>query len=197
MDSTKRNILLVDNHDSFVYNLKHLIDRACDGCADIDIMLNDEIDFAKVPQYNSIIISPGPGIPLEAGDIVPLIKEFAPYKPILGICLGHQAIAEAFGGKIYAEEFPLHGVQSNVRILDDRYLFKGVGQTVKCGRYHSWAVDKITLPSQLKITAVDDDGCIMALTHCNYNVHGLQFHPESFLTDCGEQIIRNFLGVWM
>ena len=193
MNLTRKRILLIDNHDSFVYNLKHLINRACGGCTDIDIMLNDEIAFTKVPQYDSIIISPGPGVPLEAGDIIPLIKEFAPFVPILGICLGHQAIAEAFGGRIYAMEAPLHGVQSNVEILDDKRIFKGLGQVIKCGRYHSWAVGKGTLPAQLRITAVDKEGCIMALSHCSYNVHGLQFHPESFLTDCGEQMIRNFL----
>lgn len=193
MNLARKRILLIDNHDSFVYNLKHLINRACGGCTDIDIMLNDKIAFTKVPQYDSIIISPGPGVPLEAGDIIPLIKEFAPFVPILGICLGHQAIAEAFGGRIYAMETPLHGVQSNIDILDDKHIFKGLGQVIKCGRYHSWAVDKTTLPAQLRITAVDKEGCIMALSHCCYNVRGLQFHPESFLTDNGEQMIINFL----
>ncbi len=195
MYSIRKKIMLVDNHDSFVYNLKHLINRACNGYADVDIVLNDEISFININQYDSVIISPGPGVPLEAGDIIPLIKKVSPYKPILGICLGHQAIAEAFGGEIYAMEYPLHGVQSNIRILDNTHIFKGLEQIIKCGRYHSWVVDKATLPAQLRVTAVDETGCIMALSHCRYNLHGLQFHPESFLTDCGEQIVRNFLGV--
>ena len=192
MNLTRKRILLIDNHDSFVYNLFHLVDSACCGSADINVVLNDKIDFTKVRQYDSIIISPGPGVPLEAGDIISLIKEFAPNKSILGICLGHQAIAEAFGGRIYAMEAPLHGVQSNVNILDDKRIFKGLGQVIKCGRYHSWAVDKETLPAQLRITAVDKQGCIMALSHCSYDVHGLQFHPESFLTGYGECMIKNF-----
>ena len=193
MDLTRSRILIVDNHDSFVYNLKHLIERACDTVCDIDIVLNDEIDFNRLSNYGHVVISPGPGIPSEAGSILPLIKEFAPKMPILGICLGHQAIAEAFGGRIHAMDSPLHGVKSQVDIVDSSQLFSGLGKEIWCGRYHSWAVDGSTLPKELKITAVDSEGCIMAMSHRRYNVHGLQFHPESFLTDCGEQIVRNFL----
>jgi glutamine amidotransferase of anthranilate synthase or aminodeoxychorismate synthase len=188
-------ILLINNYDSFVYNLLHLIKEACDTTPEIDIITNDCINFSHITDYESIIISPGPGIPSEAGDIIQLIKNWGPTIPILGVCLGHQAIAEAFNGKIYRFSTPMHGVQSQIKILDKSGIFKGLNTSIKCGRYHSWLVDEGSLPESLKITAIDNDGRIMALSHCRYNIHGVQFHPESFLTENGIQIIRNFLNI--
>ena len=186
-------ILLIDNYDSFSYNLLHLIKKVCDVTDQVDIVLNDRIDSPKARSYDSIIISPGPGIPSAAGNVLQIIRELAPCKPILGICLGHQAIAEAFGATICCCEKPLHGVRSKIEIRDTSRLFKELGTYIQAGRYHSWLVDKNTVPDCLKVTAVDCKGEVMALSHTLYDIHGLQFHPESFMTEQGARIMKNFL----
>jgi anthranilate synthase component 2 len=186
-------ILLIDNYDSFSYNLLHLIKKACDITDQVDIVFNDHIDSPGARNYDYIIISPGPGIPSAAGNVLKIIRELAPYKPILGICLGHQAIAETFGATIYCCDKPLHGVRSKIEIRDTSQLFRGLGKCIQAGRYHSWLVDKNTVPDCLKVTAVDCNGEVMALSHTLYDIHGLQFHPESFMTDGGVQIMKNFL----
>lgn len=187
-----KKILLFDNYDSFTYNLKHLL---AECGADADVRRNDKIGLDEIEAYDKILLSPGPGIPSEAGILLPLIKRYAPYKSILGVCLGHQAIAEAFGGTLENLPEVYHGIQSTIRITDkDEILFSGLPKTLKVGRYHSWAVSAKGLPACLRITATDDDGMIMALRHEQFDVRGVQFHPESVLTENGLQIIANWLA---
>lgn len=187
-----KKILLFDNYDSFTYNLKHLL---AECGADADVRRNDKIGLDEIEAYDKILLSPGPGIPSEAGILLPLIKTYAPYKSILGVCLGHQAIAEAFGGTLENLPEVYHGIQSAIRITDkDEILFSGLPKTLKVGRYHSWAVSAKWLPACLRITATDDDGMIMALRHEQFDVRGVQFHPESVLTENGQQIIANWLA---
>ena len=185
-------ILLIDNFDSFSYNLYQLL-----GCfeKDIKVIRNNELTIKDIEKLNpdKIVISPGPGRPFEAGICEDVIRYFAGKKPILGICLGHQAICEAFGGKItYANEI-MHGKTSIINIDNDNCLFKNLPENIKVGRYHSLTADTVSIPSCLKITARTDDGTIMAVKHKDYNVFGLQFHPESILTPEGKNIIENFL----
>ena len=188
-------ILLIDNYDSFTYNLLHLIKKACGSGCHIDIVLNDKITADQAGLYDYIIISPGPGIPSEAGNIMDIIGCLYMSRPILGICLGHQAIAEAFGARLECCSKPFHGVKSQIDILDHSALFKGFGNKLNVGRYHSWCVDGKSMPECLKVTAVSNDGAIMAISHKLYKVHGVQFHPESFITGSGVEIIRNFLKI--
>ena len=185
-------ILIFDNYDSFTYNLAHLVKEL--GYNDVDVFRNDKIELKEVERYNKIILSPGPGIPSEAGVLLPLIKEYAGRKPILGVCLGHQAIAEAFGGKLVNLTDVHHGVSSEVKVINPDYLFQGMAQTVEVGRYHSWIVEADNLPDCLEITAEDAEGQVMALRHKEYDLHGVQFHPESVLTPDGMKIIQNFLS---
>jgi anthranilate synthase component 2 len=185
-------ILVFDNYDSFTYNLVHLVEKITHE--KVDVYRNDEITLEGVNAYDKIILSPGPGVPSEAGLLLPLIKEYAASKSILGVCLGHQAIGEAFGGSLINLDTVFHGVATPIRILNkDAEILKGLGDSVDVGRYHSWIVDDKNLPEELEITAVDDNGYIMAMQHKSYDVQGVQFHPESILTDCGEQIMRNWL----
>jgi anthranilate synthase component 2 len=185
-------ILVFDNYDSFTYNLVHLIKDL--GYKDVDIIRNDKIALSEVSKYDKIILSPGPGVPSEAGLLLPLIKEYAATKSILGVCLGHQAIGESFGAKLRNLEDVYHGVTSNVTISDTDYIFNGMTSEIEVGRYHSWVVDQQDLPDCLSITATDCNNQIMALRHKTYDVHGVQFHPESVLTPEGTTIIRNFLN---
>jgi anthranilate synthase component 2 len=187
-------ILLIDNYDSFTYNLLHLIKKKCDGTDEVNVVFNDQIDSSEARNYDFIIISPGPGVPSEAGNLLNIITELSPYKSILGICLGHQAIAETFGARIYCCDKPLHGAQTNIEIIDNSLLFRGLDKCIQVGRYHSWLVDKNSIPDSLKVTAMDNNGEIMAISHTRYDVHGIQFHPESFMTDKGDQMIQNFLN---
>ena len=185
-------ILIIDNYDSFTFNLVHLIEKIIQS--KVDVMLNDQIDWVMVNQYDKIVLSPGPGIPDEAGSLKNLIIEFANKKPILGVCLGHQAIAEVFGAKLKNLTQVFHGVSTDIFIKDNfSPLFKGLDSPQKVGRYHSWVVDQADLPDSLKITATDEFGNIMGLRHENLNIEGVQFHPESIMTECGERIIRNWL----
>lgn len=184
-------ILIFDNYDSFTYNLVHLVKEL--GYTDVDVYRNDKISLDDIAKYDKIILSPGPGIPSEAGLLLPLIKEYAGKKPILGVCLGHQAIGEAFGANLTNLEDVYHGVATQVSIVKSDYLFDGLGNEIEVGRYHSWIVDSNGLPDCLEVTAIDSKGQIMALRHKEYDVHGVQFHPESVLTPAGETIVKNFL----
>lgn len=184
-------ILIFDNYDSFTYNLVHLVKSL--GYTDVDVFRNDKIALADVARYDKIILSPGPGIPSEAGLLLPLIKEYAGKKPILGVCLGHQAIGEAFGAKLTNLEDVYHGVATKINITKPDYIFDGLNKEIEVGRYHSWIVANEQLPDCIETTAVDNSGQIMALRHKEYDIHGVQFHPESVLTPEGEQIVKNFL----
>ncbi|MEO7264932.1 MAG: aminodeoxychorismate/anthranilate synthase component II [Ferruginibacter sp.] len=187
-----QKILVFDNYDSFTYNLVHLIEKILH--LKVDVYRNDEIELSKIKKYDKIVLSPGPGIPVEAGLLIPLIKEYSATKPILGICLGHQAIAEAFGGTLINLDTVYHGVATPVKIIEPgQKIFDGLPQTINVGRYHSWIADKATLPESLVVTSEDDNGLIMAMKHKTFDVTGLQFHPESVLTPDGEIIIRNWL----
>ena len=185
-------ILVLDNYDSFVYNLVHILHELG---YETDVYRNDKIALSEVAKYDKILLSPGPGIPSEAGILLDLIKEYAPTKSILGVCLGHQAIGEAFGAKLLNLPIVLHGISSVNTILDteDR-LFKNVPVNIRIGHYHSWVIDKNTINGKLKVTAEDKEGNIMALSHKEYDVKGVQFHPESVLTEHGKQIIENWLN---
>ncbi len=215
-------ILIFDNYDSFTYNLVHLVEKITHE--KVDVYRNDKIALEDVKQYDKIILSPGPGLPSEAGLLLPLIKEYAATKSILGVCLGHQAIGEVFGGKLTNLSNVFHGVATPVKKVNGQWsmvnkedtnrqtskvneagspfaihhsrkdLFAGLNETFDVGRYHSWIVDKEDFPDELEITAEDENGFIMALQHKQYDVQGVQFHPESVLTPDGEKIMRNWLG---
>ncbi len=187
------NILVFDNYDSFTYNLVHLVEKIIDG--KVTVFRNDEIPLEKVNDFDKIILSPGPGIPEEAGLLLPLIKEYAPTKSIFGVCLGQQAIGQAFGASLTNLKEVYHGVATNINIIaEEGRLFKDLPRQLEVGRYHSWVVDESTLPEELLVTAKDEHGYIMALQHKKYDVSGVQFHPESVLTPEGEKIMRNWLG---
>ena len=187
----KNKILVIDNYDSFTYNLVHLLQELNEA---YEVLRNDKFDLAYVDQFEKILLSPGPGIPEEAGLLMDVIRTYAPTKSILGICLGQQAIAEVFGGSLFNLPKPLHGVASSIIITDDQEkIFQDFPRDSKIGRYHSWAVEPSTLPASLKVTAVDENGIIMALAHQEYDVRGMQFHPESVLTDNGKILIANWL----
>lgn len=186
-------ILLIDNYDSFTYNLVHLIKSI--STMEINVVRNDKITLQEVNAYDKILISPGPGIPSEAGIIREVIRNYAKTKSILGICLGHQAITEVFGGKLVNMEKVFHGVATPVNLSEERdEIFKGIPASFLVGRYHSWQADKETFSTELKITAEDKDGSIMALAHRVYDVKGLQFHPESILTEFGKEIMFNWVN---
>ncbi len=185
-------VLVFDNYDSFTYNLVQIIERILDQ--KVDVVRNDQITLEEIGKYDKIILSPGPGIPEEAGILLDLIREYAPTKSILGVCLGQQAIAEAFGGNLINLSEIFHGVATSAELVkENTKIFKNLASGIEVGRYHSWAVNPEGFPEELEITAVDKDGMIMALQHKTYDVHGVQFHPESILTPDGEVIIRNFL----
>jgi len=184
-------ILVFDNYDSFTYNLVHAVKKL--GYSDVEVHRNDQIALEEIARFDKIILSPGPGVPFESGILLEVIRTYAPIKPILGVCLGEQAIAEAFGGTLINLSEVHHGVSSIVDILEEDVLFKGLDKKIEVGRYHSWAAEKSTLPECLTIIAVDEEGMIMALAHKTYDVRGVQFHPESVLTPKGEQILKNWL----
>ena len=191
-------ILVFDNYDSFTYNLVHLVEKITH--TKVDVFRNDELPMEKAKEYDKIILSPGPGIPSEAGMLLPLIKEYAATKSILGVCLGHQAIGEAFGGTLTNLSTVYHGVATPVVVRSEKSgvrspLFEGLPDTIEVGRYHSWVVDENKFPEDLEITARDANGFIMGLQHLKFDVQGVQFHPESVLTPDGEKILRNWLNV--
>lgn len=185
------NILLIDNHDSFTYNLAHLVLEAASRRDRLTVVKNDAIDLKQAGHYDKLLLSPGPGIPDEAGQLMSLIELYAASKSILGICLGCQAIGQAFGARLVNAQTVWHGVASMIRLSVPSYLFEGLPPSIRGGRYHSWYLD--APPESLEVTAVDEEDRIMALSHRRYDVHGLQFHPESLLTPDGHRIMRNFL----
>jgi anthranilate synthase component II len=185
-------ILVFDNYDSFTYNLVDLLSKPVNG--GIDVYRNDEIRLEKIKKYDKIILSPGPGIPVESGLLLDVIREYAPSKSILGVCLGHQAIGEAFGGQLINLETVFHGVAVDCIVKESGTgLFKNLPSRFPVGRYHSWVIDERKLPSALMVTAADENNYIMGIRHRNYDVQGVQFHPESILTPHGERIIKNWL----
>ena len=185
-------ILVFDNYDSFTYNLVHLVEKITQ--LKVDVYRNDQITLEKVADYDKIILSPGPGIPEEAGLLLPLIKQYASTKSILGVCLGHQAIAEAFGGKLVNLATVFHGVATPIKIINTKSkILKRLPNEIEVGRYHSWIVSDENFPVELEVTARDDNGYIMGLQHKTFDVQGVQFHPESVLTPDGETILRNWL----
>ncbi len=185
-------ILVLDNYDSFTYNLVQYVQELIGH--KVDVFRNDAISLDEVDAYDKIILSPGPGLPKDAGIMPELIKRYAPTKEILGVCLGHQAIGEAFGGTLHNIEKVYHGVATPIEVVDgNALLFRGLPNNIEVGRYHSWIVERPNLPEDLQITAVDEHGAIMAMKHRKYNVRGVQFHPESVLTPMGKAMLRNFL----
>ena len=188
-----KKILIVDNYDSFVYNLVQILRES--GC-DFDIVRNDGIPFDRLSDYRRLLLSPGPGVPIEAGGLLRLIDLCHTTHSILGVCLGHQAIGEYFGAKVRQLSRPKHGHASPLRILEpDDALYRGVENGTRVGRYHSWVLDRDTLPSCLLPTAVDEDGNVMSFTHRTLPVFGVQYHPESVMTVQGQAIVRNWLSV--
>ena len=182
--------IIIDNYDSFTYNLAHLVKELG---AEVDVLRNDKFELEELEKYDKIILSPGPGIPEEAGLLLEVIRTYAGRKPILGVCLGEQAIGQAFGGKLTNLSEVFHGIQTNVKIKNKDYIFDGLPTEIPVGRYHSWVVDTDGFPEELVVTAISPEGQIMALKHREYDIHGIQFHPESVLTPDGKQIVGNWL----
>jgi anthranilate synthase component 2 len=186
------NILILDNYDSFTYNLVHMVEDITGKLP--DVFRNDEIAIEDIERYDVIILSPGPGIPDEAGILKEVIATYAGRKPIFGVCLGLQAITEVFGGQIENMGEVFHGVATEMTVIEkDADIFKGIPQKFDAARYHSWIASKENFPKTIAITAVDEDGGIQAIQHKEFNLSAVQFHPESILTEVGEQIVRNFL----
>ena len=183
-------VVIIDNYDSFTYNLAHLVKQLG---AKVEVFRNDQFTLNQLERFTKIILSPGPGIPEEAGLLMDVIRPYAGRKPMLGVCLGHQAIAEVFGGKLVNLKEVYHGIATEGTQFGNDPIFSGLPKRIVMGRYHSWVVDRAGFPDCLEVTAMSDDGQIMALRHRNYNIHGIQFHPESVLTPEGATIVRNWL----
>ena len=186
----KRKIVIIDNYDSFTYNLSHLVKELG---AEVTVYRNDKFEMSQLESFDKIILSPGPGIPCEAGLLLDVIRTYAGRKPILGVCLGHQAIGEVFGGTLTNLSSVFHGVATPSHITVRDYIFEGLPDTIEIGRYHSWVVDADTLPDCLEVTSVSDEGYIMSMRHREYDVRGIQYHPESVLTPDGKTILKNWL----
>lgn len=196
--------IIIDNYDSFTYNLAHLVKELG---AETEVLRNDRFRLEELERFDKIILSPGPGIPEEAGLLLDVIRTYKGRKSILGVCLGEQAIGQAFGGRLTNLSEVFHGVQTEVRIrneelimkreeralLEEDYIFRGLPGEILVGRYHSWVVDREGFPDELAITAISPEGQIMALKHRQYDIHGIQFHPESVLTPEGKTIVKNWL----
>lgn len=183
-------IVIIDNYDSFTYNLSHLIKEIG---AEVTVIRNDQFTLNQLERFDKIVLSPGPGIPSEAGLLLDVIKTYKGHKPILGVCLGHQAIGEVFGGTLENLSDVFHGVATEGTQFSNDYIFDSLPKRITMGRYHSWVVSRENFPTCLEVTAVSDEGQIMALKHKNYDIHGIQFHPESVLTPEGKTILRNFI----
>lgn len=181
---------IIDNYDSFTYNLSHLFKELG---AEVMVMRNDKFQLADLEEFDKIVLSPGPGIPSEAGLLMDVIRTYAGKKPILGVCLGHQAIGEVFGGSLTNLSDVYHGVSTPCHITVRDYLFEGLPEDIEIGRYHSWVVDRNSLPECLEVTSVSNEGLVMSLRHRRYDIRGIQYHPESVLTPNGRQIISNWL----
>jgi anthranilate synthase component 2 len=187
-------IMILDNYDSFTYNLVHILKELTGGS--VDVHRNDAIATEQVQKYDKIVISPGPGVPDQAGITKNIISQYGPSKSILGVCLGCQAIAEVYGGSLINLDKVYHGVESNINVIDPKdRLFRKIPSIFTAGRYHSWIVNERDLPPGLKITSIDDEGMIMSVSHIKYDVKGVQFHPESVLTKDGKQILLNWLSL--
>jgi len=185
-------IVVIDNYDSFTYNLVHAIKKI--SGLPVDVIRNDELELSDLEKYDKIVLSPGPGIPEEAGLLLNIIREYAPKKSMLGVCLGHQAIGEAFGGKLINMNKVLHGIATPVTVTENKtHLFDTLPETFNVGRYHSWIVSSEGLPDCFEVTSYDSEGMIMSMQHKKYDVQGVQFHPESVLTPMGETIIENWI----
>lgn len=183
-------VVIIDNYDSFTYNLSHLVKELG---ADVTVFRNDQFQMEQLEAFDKIILSPGPGIPSEAGLLLDVIKTYAGKKPILGVCLGHQAIGESFGGTLTNLSEVYHGVATPATITQRDYLFEGLPDRIEVGRYHSWVVASSGLPACLEVTSVSDEGYIMSLRHKEFDIRGIQYHPESVLTQDGKTIINNWL----
>ena len=183
-------IVIIDNYDSFTYNLSHLIKEIG---AEVTVIRNDQFTLNQLERFDKIVLSPGPGIPSEAGLLLDVIKTYKGHKPILGVCLGHQAIGEVFGGTLENLSDVFHGVATEGTQFSNDYIFDSLPKRITMGRYHSWVVSRENFPTCLEVTAVSDEGQIMALKHKNYDIHGIQFHPESVLTPEGKTIVKNFI----
>lgn len=193
-----KKLLVLDNYDSFTYNLVHLAKEILGH--EVDVFRNDEIELAEVGSYERILLSPGPGIPEEAGILLPLIRQYAASKSLFGVCLGHQAIGQAFGGKLANLDKVYHGLATDIHMLSNLELsstqgdwFQQLPEHLTVGRYHSWIVSREAFPADLEITSVDDQGMIMSLRHRHFDVQGVQFHPESVLTSNGKKMLENWL----
>lgn len=184
-------VAVIDNYDSFTYNLVHYLE---DLNAEVTVFRNDEFELEELEKFDKIVLSPGPGIPDEAGLLKDVIKKYAATKSIFGVCLGLQAIGEVFGGKLINLETVYHGVATKVTQTEDDFIFTDLPKTFEVGRYHSWVVSTENLPSYLIITSVDENGQIMSMKHQNYNIRGVQYHPESVLTPHGKKILENWLN---
>lgn len=185
-------IVIIDNYDSFTYNLSHLVKELG---ADVTVLRNDRFELPDLAAYDKILLSPGPGIPEEAGLLLDVIRTYAGQKPILGICLGEQAIGEVMGGRLTNLTEVYHGVQTPVELTADDPIFAGLPRRFPVGRYHSWVVDRDSMPDCLEVTAVSEEGYVMALRHRTFDVRGIQFHPESVLTPDGKTLLKNWLNL--
>lgn len=185
-------VVVIDNYDSFTYNLVHALNQITG--TRVDVFRNDRVKIGELDRYTHIVLSPGPGIPDEAGTLKEIIRAYAPVKRMLGVCLGHQAIAEVFGAKLVNIRKVFHGVSTRIQVLDkDDYLYRNIPGNFDGGRYHSWIVSDDQLPPSLKVTARAEDGEIMGMSHIEYDVKGVQFHPESILTKCGTELLTNWI----
>lgn len=184
-----KNILLIDNYDSFTYNLVHYLE---DLEVNVTVVRNDKITPQECESYDAIVLSPGPGIPMEAGNLIPIIEHMKGKKPLLGICLGHQAITEVYGGTIINLDKVYHGIATSMT-HNDSIIFKGISKNFNAGRYHSWVAENASFPEDLEITATDENGQIMALQHKSLPIYGIQFHPESIMTPDGKTMLKNFI----
>ena len=193
-DDTMKKVkcVIIDNYDSFTYNLVHLLRELG---AEVAVKQNDKFALEDLEEYDKIVLSPGPGVPSEAGLLLNVIRRYAATKPMLGVCLGHQAIAEACGGKIEKLSDVFHGVETPINVNTNASLFNGLPAQFSVGRYHSWVVSKDSFPSELEVIAETADGLIMALQHKEYDLYGIQFHPESVLTPMGKSIVGNWLAI--
>ncbi len=187
------NILVFDNYDSFTYNLVHALREISD--AQVTVVRNDKLNLDDAEGYDKIVLSPGPGIPSEAGLLLDLIRRYGSTKDILGVCLGHQALCEAYGATLINLSDVHHGLSEEIKVIAKDPLFEGLPERFEVGRYHSWAVSPENLPADLEVTATDDEGQIMAMQHRKYKLHGVQFHPESVLTPHGKDILRNWINL--
>jgi anthranilate synthase component 2 len=184
-------ILVIDNYDSFTYNLVHAL-KKFEGVT-VEVRRNDEVAEGEPDLFDKIVFSPGPGLPEEAGSMLLIIKNYAGKKPMLGVCLGHQAIGESFGGNLQNMNNVLHGIATPITVIAKSYLFDNIPETFAAGRYHSWIVEKESLPTDLEITSIDKEGRIMSFQHRIFDIQGVQFHPESILTPIGEKILENWV----